>query len=91
MKIAFESNELFPPLTEALSILTDKAEIRFDDIHYDEAEGTDDDRLLLVRSLKVGDERKQQPENQRKCHNVCEQILSHSQPLLNVLWVAGDQ
>ncbi len=37
MKIAFESDVWVPPVSNALSILTDRAEICVADIHYDEA------------------------------------------------------
>jgi hypothetical protein len=39
MKIAFESDLLVPPVSKAISILTDGAKVCVDDIHYDEAKG----------------------------------------------------
>jgi hypothetical protein len=39
MKIAFESDMLMPPVSQAISILTDGAKVCVDDIHYDEAKG----------------------------------------------------
>ena len=37
MKIAFESNLSVPSVAEAIAMLTDRAKICIDDIHYDEA------------------------------------------------------
>jgi len=39
MKIAFESDLLMPPVSKAISILTDGAKVCVHDIHYDEAKG----------------------------------------------------
>ena len=39
MKLAFESDLLMPSISQTLSLLTDKAKICVDDIHYDEANG----------------------------------------------------
>ena len=39
MKIAYESNLLLPPISQAISFLTDRAKICLDDIQYDKAEG----------------------------------------------------
>ncbi len=40
MNIAFESNLLVPPIAEAISLLTDKAQICVDDIRYDKEKAT---------------------------------------------------
>lgn len=39
MKITFESDLLLPPISEAITILTDRAKVCVDDIRYDEAKG----------------------------------------------------
>jgi hypothetical protein len=39
MKIAFESDLLIPHVSKSVSILTDRAKVCVDDIHYDEAGG----------------------------------------------------
>jgi hypothetical protein len=39
MKIAFESGLLIPSISKAISILTDRAKVCLDNIHYDEAKG----------------------------------------------------
>jgi hypothetical protein len=39
MKIAFETDILIPPISNAISILMDRANICIDDIHYDQVKG----------------------------------------------------
>jgi hypothetical protein len=39
MKIAIESDLVIPPVSKAISILTDRAKVCVKDIHYDETKG----------------------------------------------------
>jgi hypothetical protein len=52
MKIAFESDILLPPVTKAISILTDGAKVCVDDIQYDKAKGIVD--IPMQRKELIG-------------------------------------
>lgn len=52
MKIAFESDLLLPPISKAISILTDGAKVCVDDIQYDEANGIVD--IPMQRKELIG-------------------------------------
>lgn len=52
MKLAFQSDLLLPPISKALSFLTDKAKVCINDIHYDEANGVVD--IYLHRRELIG-------------------------------------
>ena len=52
MKIAIESDLVIPPVSKAISILTDRAKVCVKDIHYDETKGIVD--IYMQRKKLIG-------------------------------------
>lgn len=51
MKIAYDSILLLPPISQAISFLTDRAKICLDDIQYDKAEGKV--KIIMLRKKPI--------------------------------------